>query len=528
MGIILITHDMGVIAGRADRVLVMYAGRKVETAETAGAVQERPPPLHRGAAGLDPAARPGPDPAALLDSGPSAGSAPAAAGLSLRAAVRVRDRAVPEPRIRRSVARTRAIRTPASTPGSSSAEEMGDARSVADRPGRAEQGPDRRRSARSSSCSRRAEEPAAPPPPIRTARPEFILEFRDVTKEFPVTAGAILRRKIGALHAVTERRAGGSGPARRSGSSASPAAARRRSAAWASASRPRPAVRCCSTASISARVKGGRACASCAGTCSSCSRTPTPRSTPHAGQGDHLRAARHRPAAARPKERDRDRARACSTRSGLAYDAMDRYPHEFSGGQRQRIGLARALALNPKVIVADEPVSALDVSIRSQILNLMKRLQATHGLTYIVISHDLSVVRYLADRIGVMYLGKLVEIGPGDDIYDAAGPPLHRRPARGDSGAEPRGRRERRTARWPSAASSRRRSTRRRAAASAPGARGRRTSAPRRCRSCARSGREHLAACHFPLQQPMNGSGDVLQTRRSRRPEQPPGSPSDS
>jgi oligopeptide/dipeptide ABC transporter ATP-binding protein len=102
---------------------------------------------------------------------------------------------------------------------------------------------------------------------------------------------------------------------------------------------------------------------------------------------------------------------------GLPPHAVDLYPHEFSGGQRQRIGLARALALNPRLIVTDEPVSALDVSIRSQILNLMKRLQATHGLSYVFISHDLSVVRYLADRIAVMYLGKLVEIGSGDDIY---------------------------------------------------------------------------------------------------------------
>jgi oligopeptide/dipeptide ABC transporter ATP-binding protein len=108
---------------------------------------------------------------------------------------------------------------------------------------------------------------------------------------------------------------------------------------------------------------------------------------------------------------------------GLPTQAAQRYPHEFSGGQRQRIGLARALALNPKLIVADEPVSALDVSVRSQILNLMKRLQAAHNLTYIVISHDLSVVRYLADRIGVMYLGKLVEIGSGSDIYERAAHP---------------------------------------------------------------------------------------------------------
>jgi oligopeptide/dipeptide ABC transporter ATP-binding protein len=102
---------------------------------------------------------------------------------------------------------------------------------------------------------------------------------------------------------------------------------------------------------------------------------------------------------------------------GLPRNAVERYPHEFSGGQRQRIGLARALTLNPRVIVADEPVSALDVSIRAQVLNLMKRLQKDHGLTYIVISHDLAVVKYLADRIGVMYLGKMVELGSGTDIY---------------------------------------------------------------------------------------------------------------
>ncbi|HEY6279804.1 MAG TPA: ABC transporter ATP-binding protein [Streptosporangiaceae bacterium] len=108
---------------------------------------------------------------------------------------------------------------------------------------------------------------------------------------------------------------------------------------------------------------------------------------------------------------------------GLPRNAVERYPHEFSGGQRQRIGLARALTLNPQVIVADEPVSALDVSIRAQVLNLMKRLQADHGLTYIVISHDLAVVKYMADRIGVMYLGKLVELGSGEDIYARAAHP---------------------------------------------------------------------------------------------------------
>jgi oligopeptide/dipeptide ABC transporter ATP-binding protein len=102
---------------------------------------------------------------------------------------------------------------------------------------------------------------------------------------------------------------------------------------------------------------------------------------------------------------------------GLSPSALIRYPHEFSGGQRQRIGLARALALKPRLLVADEPVSALDVSIQAQILNLIKDLQSDLGLSLLMISHDLGVVRYMADTVGVMYLGKLVEVGPSDEIY---------------------------------------------------------------------------------------------------------------
>ena len=109
-------------------------------------------------------------------------------------------------------------------------------------------------------------------------------------------------------------------------------------------------------------------------------------------------------------------------RVGLARDHMARYPHEFSGGQRQRIGIARALALEPKVIVCDEPISALDVSVQAQVVNLLGELKNTMGLTILFIAHDLSMVRYISDRMAVMYLGSLVELGPSNEVYFR---PLH-------------------------------------------------------------------------------------------------------
>ena len=122
------------------------------------------------------------------------------------------------------------------------------------------------------------------------------------------------------------------------------------------------------------------------------------------------------------KEEMRSRVLEVMDMCGLAEYQIDRFPHEFSGGQRQRIGIARALALNPEFIVADEPVSALDVSIQAQIINLLAKLQKEKGFTYMFISHDLSVVEHICDRVGVMYLGSMVELADKDELFEN---PLH-------------------------------------------------------------------------------------------------------
>ncbi len=186
---------------------------------------------------------------------------------------------------------------------------------------------------------------------------------------------------------------------------------------------------------------------------------------------------------------------------GLPARSLGLYPHEFSGGQRQRIGLARALTLEPALVVADEPVSALDVSIRSQVLNVMKRLQAERDLAYIVISHDLSVVRYLADRVGVMYLGKLVEVGPAGQVYEHPAHPYTASLLEAIPVPDPRRERGKRPAvagELPSAANP-------------PSGCRFRTRCPASRDICASEEppmrafgtAAHVAACHFPLEEPL-------------------------
>jgi len=118
----------------------------------------------------------------------------------------------------------------------------------------------------------------------------------------------------------------------------------------------------------------------------------------------------------------RENAERLLLRVGLSADAADRYPHEFSGGQRQRIGIARAIALSPRLIVADEPVSSLDVSVQAQILNLLRDIQDEYGMAYLFVSHDLRVIRHMSDTVSVMYLGKLMEVSPAPDLFRE---PLH-------------------------------------------------------------------------------------------------------
>ena len=496
-GIILITHDMGVIAGRADRVLVMYAGRKIETAETVELFKNvRHPYTEALLASI---------PQLDQDKSQELYSIPGLPPDLRRLPVACRF----APRCAFASDRCRTDDPPLGGddphhpyacfhPRRAAASDMGKlgARLLAEA---------EKNKTLMATFGNELElldtgsepAPAASRPP--TDSPELILEFQAVSKEFPVTAGAILRRRIATLHAVTDvelgvRRGETFGLVGESGCGKTTLG--RMGVALELPTRGRVVFNGIDLNTVSgARFRELRR------------DLQFMFQDPYASLDPRMRVkeivSEPLDIARRGSRAERvDTVRRLLGEVGLAHDAIDRYPHEFSGGQRQRLGLARALALNPKLIVADEPVSALDVSIRSQILNLMKRLQASHDLTYIVISHDLSVVRYLADRIGVMYLGKLVEVGVANDIYET---PAHPYTA---------GLLEAIPVPNPELARSKKHGVAVRGELPSPvhppsGCRFR-TRCPRAQDVCAEVipplrpfGNQHLAACHFPLQEPV-------------------------
>ncbi len=518
MGIILITHDMGVIAGRADRVLVMYAGRKVETAETVELFKNVRHPYTEALLASIPQLDQDKTQELYSIPGlpPDLRRPPLACRFAARCAFATDQCRNEDPPLGGDDPNHPFA---CFHPRDSSAEDMSDlgASLIAEA---------EKNKALMASFGKElellgtAEEPKVAAIADANGH-EFVLEFRDVTKEFPVTAGAVLRRKIGALHAVTEVQLG-IRPGETFGLVGESGCGKTTLGRMGVGLEVPTHGQVLFNGTDLASVKGGRF-------------RELRRDLqfmfqdPYASLDPRMRVreiiSEPLDIARQGSSKDRlEKVRSLLDEVGLSYDAINRYPHEFSGGQRQRLGLARALTLSPKVIVADEPVSALDVSIRSQILNLMKRLQATHGVTYIVISHDLSVVRYLADRIGVMYLGKLVEIGTGDDIYER---PAHHYTA---------GLLEAIPVPNPEVARAKERKETMRGELPSPlfppsGCRFR-TRCPRAEDKCAAEvpllrpfGGEHMAACHFPLQTPApagTNGGQPAQAGSSAAPAETP------
>jgi oligopeptide/dipeptide ABC transporter ATP-binding protein len=462
MAMLLITHDMGVIAGHADRVNVMYAGRVVETAEVHELFTEMHHPYTQALLASIPQLDQDASKAlhAIPGLPPDLSHPPQGCRFAARCS-RASDKCrTDEPSLSGKTYEHRfscwhpvdgplalavigASGPDAASTGlaGSDTESMREA-SASDKVGLADDAP----LADVASASRQVPEETRQAEAIVVAaglevtadgRLEVaarkveavaangdgiapLLELRHLVKEFPITAGAVLQRKVGAVHAVSD--VSFSVPAGTTFGLVGESGCGKTTIGKLIVALEKPNSGSVTLAGVDvSKLRGGdlrRKRRDLQLMFQDPHSSLDPRMRVGAIIGEPL-AIQHLGG----KRAQRDRVFELLGEVGLPRTAVERYPHEFSGGQRQRIGLARALTLNPRLIVADEPVSALDVSIRAQVLNLMKRLQSTHGLTYVVISHDLAVVKYMADQIGVMYLGKLVELGSGQDIYERAAHP---------------------------------------------------------------------------------------------------------
>ena len=389
MAMLLITHDMGVIAGHADRVQVMYAGRVAEITDTNTLYRN---PRH-------------PYTEALFRSLPERG---AESGAKLYSIPGLPPDLTHPPTGCRFAARCEYAQDQcrAEDPrlsGETSRHEFACFFPVGAVESTAKKVP--------VTLAERTTDEALPE--VEIGEPALVV--RNLVKEYPITSGAVLRRKIGAVSAVSDISftvnrgetfglVGESGCGKTTVGKLITGLEAQDSGSIEFEGRELRAghKRGADTANIQMMFQDSYAAMNPRMRVRTVLREPL--DLQHVGD----KAARD------------ERVQQLFREVGLPLSALERYPHEFSGGQRQRVGLARALALKPKLIVADEPVSALDVSIQSQVLNLMKELQADLGLSYLFISHDLSVVRHISDRVAVMYLGKIVETASRDDLYSVA------------------------------------------------------------------------------------------------------------
>jgi peptide/nickel transport system ATP-binding protein len=385
---ILITHDLGVVAGRADRILVMYAGKAVETGPVQQVYADPRMPYTIGLLGSVPRLdRPGEPLTPIEGAPPDLTRLPTGCPFAPRCPIRIPVCATVEP----------ALEPPAGHPGAAACHRSGEI-----------------------AGGRIGGSPVFPRPRMATGpqapreRRAPVLEVRDLVKTHPVTKGAVLRRTVGVIRAVDGvtfdvREGEALGLVGESGCGKTSTVLQ-----VLELRSPEQGSVALLGRDVGALDRAGRKQLRRA--LQVVFQDPLGSLDPRLPVGDIIDEPLRVFGTSAPERRYR--VRELLALVGLRPEHANRYPADFSGGQRQRIGIARALAVEPKVLVLDEPVSALDVSIQAGILNLLEDLKARLGLSYLFVAHDLSVVRHVADRVAVMYLGRLVEIGGAGEVFE--------------------------------------------------------------------------------------------------------------